>query len=591
VRRAVPLVRPSLAVALTLVGLGCHGHGGLGKGDGGASDGAAGTSGTSGSGGAGAGSGGVGGGAGAAGVGGVGGGAAGAPPVGLDPGTVGMRRLSDAEYARTVRDLLGLPNVDATLKVAFGQSPDFSGGAGDYDNAPGHPPIPGPRYEAYFTNAVTFVAQAFASDALRARIVTCAPAGPADDACARTIIAAFGLRAWRRPLTTAEVDGLVALARAALTAGDDFKTAIQEPLVALLASESFLYRLELDPPEAGTAVRALTSYELASRLSYFVWSSMPDDALFELARTNDLLKPDVLSAQVTRLLADARADGFSRNFVGQWLNFRSLAGPPISRTVFGWTPAWQASMAEEASLFVDEVVRAGGKPGDLLTTDVNFVDGNLAKVYALPPPSMPDVFTRAVNVSDARKGYLGLAAFLTLTSPPTRTSPSLRGLWIDLHLLCLEVPSPPANEPPLSPTAAPRDDMDARLAMPQCGACHKLFEPVGIGLEFFDQIGSTRFSYPSNPNAAIGLNGALPDGTPYADPKDLADRLGKDPRVRTCARSEALTYALGRAPTAADTNRILAIDGRWSAAGDSLRELVRAIVLDDLFRYRRAEAK
>ncbi len=586
-RLPVRLGSLTLGLGLAALGLGCHGRAGLQSPDGAAGDGsvssAAGSSAQGGASGA----------SGASDAGALGGSSGNAdgsttgPDASLDPGFVGMRRLSDAEYTATVQDLLGLPALGANVAASFAQVPDFPGRLHDYDNLAGGVSISAARYEAYFTNAITLVEKAFASDALRARIVTCVPASATDDACARDIVRVFGLRAWRRPLTLAEVSDLAALVRADLTAGDDFSNAIQVALVAMLSSETFLYRLEVDPASAGGRAHALTSYELATRLSYLLWSTMPDDALLALAASDELQKPDVLAAQAKRLLADARSDGLVRNFFGQWLDFRDLQTTPLVRSTFGWSPAWQASMAEEARLFVGSLVSTNGTVGDLLTTDTNFVDGNLAKIYGLPAPAMPDAFTQMGLHADFRKGFLGLAAFLTETSLPTRTSPTLRGTWIDETLLCLPVPQGPGAIPP-TPGTTPRQQMMERLAMPTCAACHKRFEPVGIGLEQFDEIGSFRFAYADAPGVFIDRTGASPDGAPYDGLTGLADLLGKDPRLNACARSELLTYAVGRPLTDADADRLAAIDARWTTG--TMRDLIGAIVVDDLFRSRRAEA-
>jgi hypothetical protein len=320
---------------------------------------------------------------------------------------------------------------------------------------------------------------------------------------------------------------------------------------------------------------------------------MPDETLLALAASDELQKPEVLAAQAARLLADARADGLVRNFFGQWLQFRALSTTLLARSTPGWSLPWQASLGEEARLFVDEIVRANGSFGDLLTTDVNFVDGNLAQIYTLPPPAAPRVFARTVLPADQRKGYLGLAAFLTVTSKVAATSPSLRGDWIDERVLCLAIPEGPTGAvlPLPTPGLTPRQYMAERLASPGCGACHKLFEPVGIGLETFDEIGSFRFSYPDAPGVFIDQTGALPDGAPYDGLEGLADLLGKDPRVKACGRREVLTYALGRPLTDADASALAAFDARWNAAGGTIRELLGALVVDDLFRTRRAEVQ
>jgi hypothetical protein len=512
----------------------------------------------------------------------------GGPPSGFDPGSVGIRRLSDAEYSRTLQDLLGLTGLDPSLGTTFADR-DYQGGTLDvFDNLAGDvapsPTISEVRYLSYFQNAVVLVQQAFAVDALRARIVTCAPASVTDDACASAIVRAFGLRAWRRPLTDGEVKDLVALVRADLTAGEDFADAVQQAVVALLVSETFLYRIERDPPAPDVSVHALTSYELATRLSYLLWSTMPDDALLALAASDELQKSVVLAAQVTRMLADARADGLVRNFFGQWLNFRVLEGALLDRPT-AWTVPLQASVAHEARLFVTDLVQGDQGIGALLTSDVSFVNGTLATLYGFPPPAAPDAFTRTVITTDQRKGFLGLAAFLAVESEGFPRSAAISG-----DLLCTSVPLPPPNHQPPASSGPTRSGFNMIQSNRTCGNCHLLFDPIGLGLENFDEIGRFRTTYTGD-QIPIDATGALPDGTPFTGLLGLADLLGKDPRVVACARREALVYTLGRRLTDADADRLAAIDARWSAAGNTVRGLLAAIVVDDIFRYRRGEGQ
>jgi hypothetical protein len=511
-------------------------------------------------------------------------------PVTFDPGSLDMRRLSAVEYTHTLQDLLGLADID-TSRVGALLDPGFSRGVATFDDLADDAPVSPSLFEAHYTTAVVLVQQTFASDALRARIVTCAPTSAAAwETCARDILKAFGLRAWRRPLTEGELTDLVAVVRADLMEGDPFTDALQQALVAMLASESFLYRIELDPP-ADVSVHPLTSYELASRLSYLLWSTMPDDALFALAATDELQQTDTLTAQVTRMLADPRSDGFVRNFFGQWLGFRRLDGPVLTRLTVNWSFELQASAADEARLFVSELVHGDQGIGALLTADVSFVDAGLAQLYKLPVPATapPGQLTRTVVTTDARKGYLGLAAFLALEAADDEQSRFARGLMITTALLCAPVPPPPPNHPPNPSLGTPQQQYAELAATPACGACHKLFEPLGLGLESFDEIGQFRASYADG--SVVDATGALPDGTPFEGLSTLADLLGRDQRVRDCARRQALVYALGRPLTSADEARLPAIDTRWNAAGNTVRGLLGAIVVDGIFRYRRGEAR
>jgi hypothetical protein len=514
--------------------------------------------------------------------------AADALPAGFDPGSVGMRRLSDAEYVRTLRDLLGVGESDSDLLAPFGSGTDpLVGVRGIYDDTAPGGPMPPERVRGYFANAVRLTEEVFASETLRPRILSCTPASPSSDGCTSDTVRAFGRRAWRRPLTDAEVAGLVALVRADLDAGDAFPAAVQQAVVALLMSESFLYRLELDPPVAGAAIRPLTSHELASRLSYLIWSSMPDDALFALADADGLRDPKTLVSQAARMLADPRSDGFVRNFFGQWLGFRELDGATLTRPA-DWSADLQASAAEEARRYVTAVVQAGGDVGELLTTDANFVDTRLAALYGVPNAELV-LGTVVVSGMGKRKGYLGLAAFLAANAHETQSSPTLRGLWIADRALCTDVPSPPIGVPSLTPppTGSTRQQVEAVDAMLTCAPCHKLMDPVGLGLEGFDQLGRFRTSYAGDlgPVDDHGVFGT----TAFEGEPALADLVAADPRFADCARRQLLTYALGRPLVAPDAHRFADIDARWVAGGHSIRALLASIVADESFRYRRGE--
>jgi hypothetical protein len=512
-----------------------------------------------------------------------------AAPPGVDPGWVGIRRLSDAEYANTIQDLLGVSAQDWQNYGAVAVAPEApSEGVAAFDNLAAQLTIEVPRYQQYFAAAVVLTDMAFADDALRARVVTCAPATPTDDTCARAVLHAIGLRAWRRPLAEAEVDGLVAVVHAAAAAGADFPSSIKQAVVALLISEAFLFRIELDPVPEGGGIRALTSYEIASRLSYLLWSTMPDDALFQLAAADQFTDPGVLTTQVTRMLADARSDGLVRNFFGQWLGFRALGGATLDRGP-GWTAALQAAAGEEARHFVAEVVASDAELGALFTTDVNFVNDGLADLYGMPEPGSPDALVRISDTTDARAGVLGLAGLLAPMSEPTSSAPTSRGHWILEHLLCTDVPLPPDSF--VVPSGTPREQAQMLSQLPACAGCHDLMDPVGLGLESFDRAGRFRARYAPADAALIDVSGRLPDGTPFEGLEGLEARLDADAHFFSCASRNALTYALGRALTPADDGALASIDAAWRGSGHTLRGLLAAIVVDDTFRLRNAKGQ
>jgi hypothetical protein len=579
----------------------CHHRGALGPN--GTADGSAGTGGaTTGPGGSDGGVGGSGGGlagsgGGLAGSGGVSGqGGSGAGDVTGDLGFVGMRRLGDGEYGSSLQDVLGLtgegPGIASALAASAEPAPGLTAhwGVGDFDTLSGRQGISPARFQAYFDAATSEIDGAFASDTLRARILTCAPApSPTDETCARAIITAFGLRAWRRPLTPAEIDSFVILARTARAAGGDFTESMRQVVQALLVSESFLYRIEFDVPVTGGAAHPLTPFEVASRLSYFLWSTTPDDQLLQVAANGALRSNAEVAAQAARMLEDPRAAAFVTNFFGQWLGFRALTGPRLDRPTPAWTASVQASMAAEAATYVSTLVHEDRPLPAFFTTDVNFVDRDLASVYgfAVPPPSTG--MTRVIETADARKGFLGLGAFLVATSHPTSTSATLRGQWVLEHLLCQSVPSPPPVDHlpthPSTPVLNAHEQLDALSTMPACFACHSLMDRVGLGLERFDEIGRFRATYGPG-NAPIDDSGTLVGGTPFVGLLGLADLLGRDDRVSDCGSRAALSYAVGR-PFDSNDARAAQLVPRLRGLG--VKALVAAIVTDDAFRFRRGE--
>jgi hypothetical protein len=507
-------------------------------------------------------------------------------PAALDPGVVGLRLLTDAEYGNTMADLLGVAISGGQI---FQPTSLLGSPAGDFDNLAGASDVATWRLRRYLAAAVQLTAQAFADPALAPRILTCAPAGPDDTACDARIVADFGLRAWRRPLEDDEVAGLAGLARAARGAGATFPESIARVVEAMLVSESFLYRIELDPAAALPSAHALTPYELAARLSYTLWSTMPDATLFALAGTGELARDDVLTAQVTRMLADPRATQYVRNFAGQWLGFRALDAHEVDVAAFpAWNDDLRRAMSDEATLFVSEYVQHDRSLTGFLTDGIHFVDDALAGVYGLPAPGSTGTLVRVDAAPDGRKGVLGLAAFLTATSNASTTSPSRRGATILEQLLCVDIgPTPASGSVP--PAGTPREQLATLAQSPSCAGCHLEIDQVGLGLETFDAIGQLRAKYAPSDFLDIDPTGVMPDGTTFVGLSGLADLVQRDPRFLDCAARKALEYAIGRTVTIADGEQLTRIRAAWERAGLTFRGLLGAIVVSDAFRLRRGE--
>jgi hypothetical protein len=427
----------------------------------------------------------------------------------------------------------------------------------------------------------------FANPALKAKVVTCATQD--DAACVDGIINATGLKIFRRPLTAAEVTTYHQVYTDARGLSLTHEPALQQVVTALLASAEFLFRMEFDTDPASTAVHDLSGYELASRLSYFLWQSAPDDTLLKAAAV-DLPKTETLSAQLDRLMADAKYTRATRGFIGQWLGIRKVASHAVKLEFLpDWSPALGNAMAEEAYAYFDEFAKTPTlKWQDFLTSDVNFVDANLAKLYGMAPPAAGT--QRVTNKDDHRFGFLGMGAFLALSSYEYRTAPTLRGRWILLNLLCTPPREPPKGIMPLDsmPNAdAAEGNVRARLEMhrasPSCASCHAVLDPWGLALENFDAIGKYRDAYKTGP---IDASTETIDHVKFTGLQGMVDQVLKEPNLTTCVEQKLFTYSLGREATPTDTPYIAQVDKAWTADTPSLPRLVKGLVMADTFRKR-----
>ncbi len=432
----------------------------------------------------------------------------------------------------------------------------------------------------------------------RRRIFTCATK---DDACARTILSTLARRAYRRPVTTADVDPLFAFYRersASANATADKKNAsfdegIELALRRLLVSPEFLFRVERDPANtpSGRAYR-ISDIGLASRLSFFLWSSIPDDTLLELAERGQLSTPAVLSREVRRMLADPRADAFITNFAGQWLFLRNLdAAVPVQSIFPDFDDGLRQSFRRETELFFDSIVREDRSAFDLLRANYTFLNERLAKHYGIA--NVKGNYFRRVTLDNTspRNGLLGQGAILTVTSYPDRTSPVVRGKWILENLLGTPPPPPLPNVPPLKPTnnegavLSMRQRMEQHRANPVCASCHAMMDPLGLSLENFDAVGKWRTLGESS--TAIDARGRAPDGTTFEGPTGLRDMLLQSDRFVPTLTEKMLTYALGRGLEYADMPAVRAIV-RDAAKNDyRVSALIAGIVQSAPFRMRR----
>jgi mono/diheme cytochrome c family protein len=426
----------------------------------------------------------------------------------------------------------------------------------------------------------------------RSKIFTCRPAAAKDEpACARSILTNLARRAFRRPVTPADTQPLYAFYEKG-RAGADFESGIQNALQAMLVSPEFLFRIEQDPPRAvaGKTYR-ISDNELASRLSFFLWSTIPDDQLLDLAERGKLKDPVVLQQQVRRMLDDPRSDALISNFAGQWLTLRNIETVKPDPVIFPFDESLRQSFMMETQLFVNSIFREDRSLLDLLSADYTFVNERLAEHYGIPKV-YGSQFRRVALTDPNRRGLLGQGSILTVTSYPNRTSVVQRGKWVLETLLGTPPPPPPPDVPelkaaPNGKTLSAREQMQVHRANAVCASCHGRMDPIGFALENYDGVGKWRSE---DAGASIDASGKLPDGTEFQGPAGLSQLLltkYRDDFVRT-ATEKLLTYALGRGVEYYDNPTVRAI-GR-EAARDSYRisSLIFAIVKSTPFQMRRA---
>ena len=428
--------------------------------------------------------------------------------------------------------------------------------------------------------------------ASREKIFVCRPATAKEETgCARQILSTLARRAFRRPVGRADVEPLLAFYEKARP-GSDFDGAIQKALEALLVAPEFLFRVEQDPPraEAGKAYR-VTDLELASRLSFFLWSSIPDDQLLALAERGRLKNPTVLQQQVRRMLADPRSDALIANFAGQWLHLRNVETATPDPFIFPFDEFLRRAFLTETELFVASVFSDDRSLLDLLTADYTFVNERLAEHYGIPKV-YGSQFRRVAVTDPNRRGLLGKGSILTVTSYPNRTSVVLRGKWILENLLGTPPPPPPADVPELKAERngkilTMREQMEAHRANPVCAACHARMDPIGFALENYDGVGKWRTEEAGTP---IDASGQLPDGTRFEGPAGLTEILltkYREDFVRT-ATEKLLTYALGRGVEYYDNPTIRAISREAARDNYRVSSWILAIVNSTPFQMRRA---
>jgi hypothetical protein len=424
--------------------------------------------------------------------------------------------------------------------------------------------------------------------ASRGKIFVCKPATPKDeDPCARKILSSLTRRAFRRTVTETDVNPLFAVYTAGRREGG-FNEGIEMALRAVLVSPDFLFRVERDPGgSAPGSVHQISGFELASRLSFFLWSSIPDEQLLNLAEKDKLKDPAILEQQVARMLADPKSKAFAANFAGQWLYIRNLASHEADPDEF---PELDNSLRhafdEETELFFRSILRENRPVTELLDAKYTFLNQRLAEFYKVPGVYGPQ-FRRVALTDTNRFGILGQGSLLTVTSYPNRTSIVQRGKWVLENLLGTP-PPPPPPVPPLEPKGkngklTMRQAMEEHRANPMCATCHSRMDPIGFSLENYDGIGAWR---DKDNGVEIDASGKLPDGMTFSGPTGLTRLLLAEHRNEyfTTFTEKLMIYALGRGVESYDRPALRAVMREASRQNMTIPALIDAIVKAPSFR-------
>ena len=436
----------------------------------------------------------------------------------------------------------------------------------------------------------------------RRRIFVCTPAGANDDvACAKQILSTLARRAYRRPVTAKDVDPLVAFYKAgrqSKTRDGSFDAGIQMALERVLVDPDFLFRLEREPAgRAPGGVYRLSDLELASRVSFFLWSSIPDDQLIDLAARGKLGTPAVLEQQVRRMLADPRARSLVDNFAGQWLVLRNVRTVAPDAEIF---PAFdenlRAAFQQETELFFASQLRADRSIVELLTADHTYLNERLARHYGIPGVYGNHFRRVALGGDQHRGGLLGHGSLLTVTSYPNRTSPVLRGKWILENILGTPPPPPPPNVPSLpdkgegGKPASVRERLERHRRNPVCATCHSMMDPLGFALENYDAIGQWRAT--SEGGGAIDASGSFPGGVAFQGPAGLRDVILSHTREFVGTVTEKLmAYALGRGVQYYDLPAVRKVVTDAAGANYRWSAVVLGIIRSAPFQMRRSEER
>ena len=432
----------------------------------------------------------------------------------------------------------------------------------------------------------------------RRRIFSCYPTVEDEaPACAREILSTLARRAYRRPLTGTELDDLIGFYEREREKGKSFDTGVQTALVYVLVSPQFLFRMERDPVDmVPGAAYPIGDLDMAARLSFFIWSSIPDDELLELAIAGQLQEPAILERQVRRMLADERAAALGANFAGQWLYLRNVESTTPDSDVFpDFDDNLRKALQRETELLFETIVREDRPLPELLTSDYTFINERLARHYGLPNV-YGNQFRRVQIEDEYRKGLLGQGSIMLINSYANRTSPVTRGKYVLTNILGTPPPPPPANVPPLNEDRGVpltmRQRMEQHRDNPACSGCHALMDPIGLALENFDGIGRWRLDEDDVPIDSSGVIHVLREFGPIGGPVELRQAiLGRSEQFVRTGTEMLLTYALGRGLEPGDMPIVRSIVRDAAADDYRFSSLVLGVVRSGPFRLRMAQPR
>ncbi len=497
------------------------------------------------------------------------------------------RLLTREELNNTLRDLLFDTTRPASAFPPENRTMDFENNASSHSVSP-------LLVKSYLLAAEEIAARAV-KDHLR-ELVPCKVTDATADACAEHFLVTFTRRAFRRPATAAELAPLRALF-AATRAESDFRTAVEWTVQAVLQSPQFLYRIEFGEPTPGESVVPLTGLELASRLSFFLWASLPDDALLLAAERGELGTAEGVAAQARRMIADPRARHAVRSFHRQWLHLDGLDALSKSSAAFPeYTPELRESWHQSVDAFVEDAFWNQGTLSALFTSPALYLDARLAALYGQPVPAGSGMHAVSADPRQ-RAGILTQPALMALLSTSNQGSPIKRGVFTREKILCQTLAPPPPDIPIVPPDPHPdattRERFAEHTASAACAGCHRMIDPVGFGFERYDSLGRYREVENGKPVDSRGeLSATREDAIegPFQDAVELTTRLAHSSQVRDCVASQWYRFAMGRLEQANDLCSLREVQGRFARSKGDLKDLLVAITLTPAFRYKPAGA-